>query len=319
MTLVHDYKAQLKNFYGGIKFYEEIGDTRWDSLIESRKCNFRYCSSNIIKYFKEYLNSDKNLSYIIIYENQTMINMMFSKGNKIYLYTPHIETSSMPIESKLISFFKNKIKLIQKEKEIVHHYIPKLNSNIDSIFFLYNSYFNLRSSFHMFVNLDEKINKIWGSLRSSYKSCINKKNDNLTIRISKNPDDVDLLKSFHFNISKRKTRTDKTWEIQKDLVKNSFGILFILEFNGEILGISFFTFDELYSYYEIGVYERSKHKNLNISHKLIWEAIKFFKSKKIKKIYLGAYFNSNDSKEININKFKSGFANQYVSTNYVLQ
>jgi FemAB family protein len=158
---------------------------------------------------------------------------------------------------------------------------------------------------------DEK--KIWEGIRKSYKNLINKnKNKFKVLRLKKNDSKTwSNFSKLHLNISKKKTRSLKSWKLQFESLNNNLGELFyILDESKNILGGSYFDCTKSEAMYSVGVYNRDFF-HLPLTHIIMYESYKYFKKNNYKKIIFGNFYFKNNNmtkKESDIQKFKSGFA-----------
>ena len=80
-----------------------------------------------------------------------------------------------------------------------------------------------------YVDLSNSESIIRSSVRKSYKSLINWGLRNLDIKIH-NSKNITLhkfneIKMFHLLVAKKKTRSDKSWDIQYDMIKSAHGFI----------------------------------------------------------------------------------------------
>ena len=119
---------------------------------------------------------------------------------------------------------------------------------------------------------------------------------------------IQNFKDFHLKISGRQTRSDESWLLQYDMIKQGFGELILADYQGKLAAGSLFLDQFDVSTYFTGVYERDLF-DFGISHWLIYEGIcSSFKRSNTSKFSLG-YFDTNitDPKWYNIQFFKKGF------------
>lgn len=128
-------------------------------------------------------------------------------------------------------------------------------------------------------------------IRKSYRNLINQN----TATISHDPDDLDRLKKLHFECSGRKTRPDKTWDIQKKMIQEGQGFMSYSEFSA-----AFFTVYDDICYYGVSATTRG------VGHGVVNEAIEHAIRLGLRTFDYGQIYFSED-KNGKISKFKMGF------------
>ena len=167
---------------------------------------------------------------------------------------------------------------------------------------------------------EDPLEELWSVLRKSYKSLINFGKKTLKVESEFSDDLWNDCKTLHMRVAGRKTRNDKTWDIQKTMIEKNKAKIFYIYEEGKILGFAFFTISNNTGAYSVAAYDRSKFDKISISHVIIWHAIEYFKSIGFDNIYLGEYApekHINNQKLGNINHFKLGFCNTLISNNYL--
>jgi len=133
------------------------------------------------------------------------------------------------------------------------------------------------------------------NVRKSYKSLINK-----TDGIFFSPS-IRGLQNLHLKVAKRKTRSDKTWDIQQEMIDSGEAFVVELYLKGTLVSAALFYKNEYCCYYACA----ASLKGIN-SHPVIWSAVEFCKEEGLKRFELGEKLEG-DKKEKNISMFKSGF------------
>ncbi len=185
---------------------------------------------------------------------------------------------------------------------------------------LFNRRFKGFLTFEMEINYNEfSKNRLYTSLRKSYKSLINWGEKELKfIYINKcNPDFESFKKfqDFHYKISGLKTRSDQTWLIQYEMIKEGCGELILARYNDNLVAGSLFSDYGDTSIYFTGVYERDLF-DFGVSHSLLYQGIcRSHERGNTAKFSLG-YFDTDiqDPKWYNIQFFKKGFCEKLVPT-----
>lgn len=163
---------------------------------------------------------------------------------------------------------------------------------------------------------------LWTNLRKRYKGYINccKKDSDYEVKIidSKNPSKEmhDLYVHFHHLCSRRKTRSDESFEIQYEMLLQGYATLFCLFYKNK--PISFYYCLHCHhiaaaaSAADDPSYEQNK---MSIYHFLLWNILLYFKNKSYKYLSIGQPSNHSiiqgfndycDEKQINIAIFKRG-------------
>ena len=93
---------------------------------------------------------------------------------------------------------------------------------------------------------------------------------------------MDDMKNLHEKVSGKKTRGDDTWKINEKMILMGQGFLIFVKKKEEVLSASFFFHNKKDCIYFSSCTPRNHFKKYFISHKTIWEAIKYTKSINIK-------------------------------------
>ena len=107
------------------------------------------------------------------------------------------------------------------------------------------------------------------------------------------------MKTLHHKVVGRKTRSDKTWEIQQRMF-STHHLFCIIE--GKMLAGGIFYHNNDNCYYAVSC--TTKGHQL---HAIIWNAIKCSKALGNRTLEMGEQVFSGDKKHIDISKFKAGF------------
>ena len=179
----------------------------------------------------------------------------------------------------------------------------------------YSKTFLVEAEFNSYVDLSLPEDQLKANLRKSYKSLVNwgEKNMEYVLVDSKNPDYSRFIsfKDFHISTAGRKTRSDRSWDLQYESVIANEGYLMIGYLSGIIVSGSLIFHGKREAYYGVGVYNRElMKKNIAIGHYNMFSAI--LQAKKIGLSLFQSGFlvsSNNDQKELNIFRFKIGFSN----------
>ena len=170
------------------------------------------------------------------------------------------------------------------------------------------------------IDTSKSLKEIWSNIRSRYRSNI--KNDiDAKYYFGCLPQFVlNKIKLRHLQLAGRVTKPDICWNILKKFVDQKKAL--VVEYEGNYV---YFLVSKYYSYYGISISERNTQ---NITHNLMWAAIKYLKEIGCEFIDLGIYYTTqvefkiseseiNDFDKIkNISHFKNGFANNTIMDFY---
>ncbi|MDB2449687.1 hypothetical protein N9W97_02930 [Pseudomonadales bacterium] len=178
-----------------------------------------------------------------------------------------------------------------KIKELTHNLYVDLRFSLDDI------KLNFRKSFRPLVN---KGTKLWDVKIIDY-GCLDIEQRFIEYR------------DFHGFVSGRKTRSDRSWDIQAAMVKNGKAFVVSIFDCDELIGFGFFSKNDSFCSYGVGVYDRDRFDE-PLGHVVQFKAIEYMKKLGLTKYQLGVRFFSSQQKlasekEISISHFKEGFAN----------
>ena len=164
------------------------------------------------------------------------------------------------------------------------------------------------------VDLSLEITEIYSSIRKSYRPFINwgRKNIELEYVNAENPslEKFKRYQEFHRLISGRVTRTQTSWDIMFSAICDNMAELTLGYFEGDLVSGTLVVDGARISIYASGVYDRSKF-DLPISHWPLYDSILRSKNrgKRLFEIGLVDSQSNAEKKEMQIAKFKRGFAN----------
>jgi hypothetical protein len=259
------------------------------------------------------INNDK-IEYPITIETIGNTKYLNSYSNPIHLDNLNLNLDSYRkflIELKSISK-KNKIKNILFKKSFeINDLEKKLQENKKNINLI---------GVESIINLNEDLESIKNKFSKGHKSALKINYENLKYEIfDKNnyqKNQILEMMDLHKNVSGKSTRSKETWKINEKMILENKGLL--IRVNEKFLSISFafIFFNKDYSIYFSSCTNREKFKSYkNITHKIIWEVIKYLKIIKCKQFNLGitnTYYSNNevDQKNKNISLFKSSFGGE---------
>jgi len=285
--------------------------------------NYKY-TDNTIFYYTEYFNNEYTNCTIIVfdeYENAVLAFYAFANTSVLSYFELPVSIIETLFSN---SFQKNRAygQLLIKLSELISQ------NNFKELRFYSNEYLcaafyskikkvDVEYSCLIDLTIPEEIIKT--SIRKSYKSLVNwgEKNLDMLLIDHKNVDYNRFVefKNFHIQTAGRKTRSDKSWDIQFDCIKNNEAFLLLGYLSGQLVSGSLILCGATEAYYGVGVYNRQlMAEKVAVGHYNILKAIYECKNKGLNLINLGSITkNSEDEKERNIFKFKSGFSNFFKS------
>ena len=201
-----------------------------------------------------------------------------------------------------------------KIKEFCLQEIYSLNFNISSWYeyFLIKNFIP-NNQFSLILDLEQTHEEIKRNYRKSYKSLINKGKKNWEVHIFQ--EDFKRWHEFqdlHEQVSGRRTRSKKTWQIQADNLKNKNAIFIYIVDNNEIMvGGAYFDLSKDEANYSVGVYRRDLATQ-PLGHIIQDRAIQHFLKLGIRRYKIGnkpfpSLSKELSDKDISIAEFKSGF------------
>lgn len=179
------------------------------------------------------------------------------------------------------------------------------------------------------IDLTKSLNEIRLGFRKSYKPLITSglKAWHHSIIDSENSDEQiwESFKALHFSSAgHRKTRSNQTWDIQYNMIKQGTAVLICLfdPNDRRLIGGGFFQYTRQECIYAVAAYDRTMFAK-PIGHVVQWLAIERLKSIGIQHYIIGERFMpertpSVSDKEISISHFKEGFTKS-LFPNFVLR
>ena len=168
------------------------------------------------------------------------------------------------------------------------------------------------------IDLGLELNELHSDLSKSVKQAVkqSEKIPMLTSIIdlhsadSEVEDAFDALKTLHFASAGRLTRSEKSWEIQKEGILNGSNFISQSRILGNVVSSALFLNGNNSSFYGVSASSKEFTK-ISLSHCVVWEAIKYSKEVGMQKVFLGSQYSEKtqtvSQKEISIERFKSLF------------
>ena len=232
----------------------------------------------------------------------------------LLLISEEVNNSSINLLKKII------FSLLEKSKKIIFT-TPnncEFNKGYQSIL---NS-FKFVQNIHWIKTIPTYKNEatLWKNIRKSYKSPINKglKEQSFLLidRFNLDYKNFKLIQELHLKISGRKTRSDKSWDLQFSSIKNDSGFAFLSfeEDKRNLNSAVYFYKSNNHAYYGTGLYTEHAKKNL-YGYCLIWKALLYCVERGIDSCEIDdnvkfQWMSELDKKLIDISFLKSGFGGQ---------
>lgn len=250
-------------------------------------CNFKISSQGLnllpplyapqLDFKSEQLITNKLFKFLKIISNEFSINS--------------IRTSDSPASNIKVSAWGSEAMNQMADSFIEHDLVLDLNSTVTEIFS--NFEYNLRREI-------TKGSELWTTQILNYKS--------------KNIDSIfNEFQSLHLQVAGKKTRSDQTWELQKNtIIANEGFLVYSKNTDNRMIGCAYFMTTSSEALYSVGAYDRTLFK-FPIGQVIQFESIKEMISRDLKLYKIGSMLYpqkipSSSIKELNISKFKSQFA-----------
>jgi len=303
---------------------EELLSYRQSRLYKLSRVDYRYCDITL-EYYKEYFGKTWSDESLIVFDKTGyyIYLALFSNGEEFSFFgapTDVIYDEGMTVRGKNFAFEElfAKIESIVKEKGI------KRLRFFENPYFLHQYYdyegvsFSSRVFYEGFVDLSQGEEEIKMGVRKSYKSLINWGQKNLEIKIFDNTNMTNEVMSdfenFHIAVSKRRTRSHKSWMLQSEAVKQGLGFVVMGYYESKLVTATLVLNGERNCYYGVCVNDRDLMSNhLPIGHYGLFRSILLAKEKGYSRFDFGDVGNNPDSKINEIVKYKRGFSNMLYS------
>ena len=284
-----------------VKLIKDLDETEKvnfkDSLLYNKIIRNWSTTDSYIKYNNEYFNNDfQNTSLVVFMDKQFFLAMIsFSKDETLSFFGEPLNIidnneRSANLNSAYNAFFK-KLSVIKKENSYNKIYLYE-NTKIISKFC--DSIISNSHNYEMYIDLSQSEELIKMNIRKSFKSLINWGVKSLKIDVidSGNLDKIKFnsFKDFHAKVSGRKTRSDKTWDLQYDAIRNNEAYLTLGYLDDLLVSGTYIAHGAGVAYYGVAVNDRElMAKNLPIGHSILFNSIILAKKKGLYKFIVGDY------------------------------
>ena len=274
-----------------------------------------YKNSNFVEIlFKGNDNNNNTVEYPITIEDCKNIKSLNNYNSPIYLDDLNLNLDSyknIVNELKKICDKENINSILFKKKISENELKKKLEEKKDSIDFI-----GIEST----IKLDEDLKSIQRKFSKGHRSALKINYENLSYELfdfkNYKKNQIFEMMDLHEKVSGKKTRSKETWEINEKMILSKKGLLIRVKENSRLISYAFIFFNKNSSIYFSSCTMRDIFKLYkNITHKIIWESIKYLKSANCKNFHLGTTKSLYSKKEIdekskNIDLFKSSFGGE---------
>lgn len=280
-------------------------------------CSDYYFTEKSLEYNREYFGTEYHDYSLIAFNKGTPVLALYAVfKEEIFEYyswpiTIHALKEAPP--DTLNDAYKNVIACIES---IAKRGVVKVLRYYDNAYFNSSLIHEISASkvqYHSIINLELSVEAIKSNVRRRYKSFINWGEKNLTtVLLDKENADYNLFldyKNFHFETSGRKTRSDRSWEIQFEMIQNGSAFLTLCYLEKKLVSGNLCLHGHLTAFYGVGVNDRAlMAEHLPIGHYPIFASILHAKKIGLKQFHMNKIeFNRADEKLNQLAVFKSGF------------
>lgn len=164
-------------------------------------------------------------------------------------------------------------------------------------------------------NVNLSLEKLWSSIRSSYRPLVKRASSVLDVEILSGPFDaevgIQILRDLHFRASGRITRGESTWDRLLQAVRVGEALVAIASKDGIPIGAALIWHSNTEAEYAVGAYDRSlMAEGFPIGHLIQWRVIQYLQSiPGLDRYRLGTIHGDSQrtKKVMGIDQFKMGF------------
>jgi len=289
----------------------ELEEVFSDKFLIAENTNPLY-SLDSIEFYQEFFGSSwKNYCSVFFVDGRPVaVLLMFVDHEASYFGMPgalicnHSQINSARYADILLGNFISSLRLLNIQNIKL---FSNFNLKVDSAKEQYIK--------NVFVDLSYSEEIIRSKVRKSYKSLLNWGVNNMSITIYNNKNISNIkfkeIQSFHLLAAKKKTRSDKSWDIQYEMIMTGNAFLVEALYKGQLASASIIIHNSIEAFYGVSINEESLMVDkLPINHLVLFRAIIEAKNIGLSKFNFGDTSPSSDVKVNNINNFKNGFARQ---------
>ncbi len=216
--------------------------------------------------------------------------------------------------NKILKFMCDKLKI---NKKFLNSYFPFFNSPGLPLWFAMhtNQLQKLRVEYDLFLDINSNLDEIKKNFRKSYKPLISSALSTWkSFKLTKYDKETwSEFKELHFEAAGRVTRSEETWNIQHELIRDKKAFLaYLRDEKNKMIACGFYWHTKSECEYGVGAFDRSLFDR-PIGHLVQYIAIEEMIKRQIKWYRVGRKANKNnepppDKKEEDISLFKQGFS-----------
>jgi len=310
----------------------------WAEVLLSGTTDNCFFDVDTIDYFEEYFKNNihlENLSQVVFQNSQPVAVIVLEidndPENKVItsnggFIRPPVYLRELPrkvlkkINQSLLSYIDY---LVGKQFKCCFGYEFDNDGCSDWYVALVTKYKIKEVVHNLYVDLRFSMEDIKLNFRKSFRPLVNKGIELWDVKIIDcHSLDIDQcfikFRDFHFFVSGRKTRSDKSWGIQAAMVKKGRAFVVSIFDHDELVGFGFFSNNDSFCSYGVGVYNRDRFSQ-PLGHVVQYKAIQYMKKVGLTKYQIGVRYFANQQKlasekELSISHFKEGFANVMLPT-----
>lgn len=308
-----------------VKHLYELTEDEEQLFFQSRlyklsRADYRYCDINL-DYYKEYFGSSWTDESLIVFDKSGyyVYLPLFSDGEELSFFgtqTDIIYDKEASVRGNNHAFEELFVKL----EGLIHEKGIKALKFFENPYFLHQYYdqegelFSSKIVYENSIDLNLSEEEIKMNVRKSYKSLINWGQKNLDIKVYDESNMTDEVmtefEEFHIDVSKRRTRTHKSWMLQSLAVKNGLGYVVMGYYKSRLVTATLVLNGEVDCYYGVCVNDRElMAQHLPIGHYGLFKSILLAKEKGFRRFNFGDVSDNLDPKVNEIVKYKRGFSN----------
>ncbi len=268
---------------------------------------------------------DKNQKVLAYFPLEYQDSMLSCGGGPLLTPLFNVEIS----DKVRTNIFKSIIRVLTSLQIQLGLVGTKLVVDIDDNFFEFNYQSVILSGlgqkhttqFYLIIDLKKPELVLWSEIRKSYRNLINKSKKIWDTEIVTKDNYTNVLwdefRLLHYEAAgQRYTRDLKTWNFQRNMVKNDRAFLSTIRdpATSKLIGCGLFQINEKTSIYATAAYDRALFSK-PLGHLVQWKAILHMKLINLDRYYVGRYFTMSDNpkptdKELSISQFKKGFTDR---------
>jgi hypothetical protein len=301
--------------------FREIKELENSLLLDQIESEFFFTEFGIKYYSAYHEDSYKLLPIVIVSDSAPVAALaMTIKENALgYFHFPAqvFYNADLSTENKLY-VARELVKCIELVKE--QYEIREMKLCFDS--FLTARYFaslaEIKNQHFGIIDLSLSEEEIKRGIRKSYKSLVNWGIKNMRIETYSQEtitaEIIEQFKQFHIRVAGRKTRSDASWDMQFEAIKNGMGYLTLGFMQEELVAGTFVQSGKQEAFYAVGVYNRELMADGKpVAHYPVLHSV--FHAKKIGLKYFNIdeldFSDAKTGKQNNIAFFKQGFVSEF--------